>query len=67
VEQELLTSSPGVTWDSIVGLVNVKRMLHEIVILPGKRPDIFTGLRAPPKGAPGQAAAQVSKIWQSGS
>lgn len=32
------------------GLDLVKQTLNEAVILPNLRPDIFTGLRAPPKG-----------------
>ncbi|CAM9252218.1 unnamed protein product [Choristocarpus tenellus] len=48
--EELLDSSPGVTWDGIAGLEYAKQMLQEAVILPTLRPDIFTGLRAPAKG-----------------
>lgn len=34
----------------IVGLENAKQALFETLIFPSKRPDLFTGLRSPPKG-----------------
>ena len=37
-------------WDDIAGLEFVKKTVKEIVVFPLLRPDIFTGLRAPPKG-----------------
>jgi hypothetical protein len=37
-------------WDDIAGLDYAKRTIQEAVILPNMRPDLFQGLRAPPKG-----------------
>ena len=37
-------------WDDIAGLEFVKKTVKEVVVFPLLRPDIFTGLRAPPKG-----------------
>ncbi|KAK3918475.1 Fidgetin-like protein 1 [Frankliniella fusca] len=37
-------------WSDIGGLEEVKKSLKEVVIDPLRRPDIFTGLRAAPKG-----------------
>jgi spastin len=34
----------------IVGLDDAKRTLQEAIVYPLLRPDIFTGIRAPPKG-----------------
>ncbi|KAL7676681.1 hypothetical protein ACOME3_002929 [Neoechinorhynchus agilis] len=39
-----------VEWNDISGLDSVKKTIQEIVIWPMLRPDIFTGLRGPPKG-----------------
>jgi spastin len=47
---EMLEASPGVTWNDIAGLVFAKQTLQEAVILPNLRPDLFTGLRSPPRG-----------------
>lgn len=50
IEREILETSLNVTWDDIVGLEDIKRVITEIVVWPMQRPDVFTGLRGPPKG-----------------
>ena len=50
LETEVLDSSPGVRWADVAGLEEAKRALHEAVVLPTLRADLFTGLRAPAKG-----------------
>mmetsp|Transcript_2757 Transcript_2757/g.5038 ORF Transcript_2757/g.5038 Transcript_2757/m.5038 type:complete len:420 (-) Transcript_2757:2207-3466(-) len=47
---EALDKSPGVEWEDIAGLQFAKRCVMEAVIWPMQRPDIFKGLRGPPKG-----------------
>ncbi|CAD8133887.1 unnamed protein product [Paramecium octaurelia] len=39
-----------VSFDQIIGLESIKNQLEEVIVLPNLRPDIFTGIRAPPKG-----------------
>lgn len=46
-------------WNSIAGLEYAKKTLQEAVVLPILRPDIFTGLRQPPRGV-----LLVSKLLQ---
>lgn len=48
--QELVVNNPNVPFSSISGLETAKSALNEAVILPSKRPDLFTGLRKPPNG-----------------
>lgn len=50
IMDEIVDKSPAVRWDDIAGLHFAKQTLQEAVILPNLRPDIFTGLRSPPKG-----------------
>ncbi len=50
IMSEVMDKTPGVTWDDIAGLEFVKKTIKEIVIWPMLRPDIFKGLRGPPKG-----------------
>ena len=47
---EILENSPSISWNDIAGLEFAKSTVKEIVIAPMLRPDIFTGLRAPPRG-----------------
>jgi hypothetical protein len=50
IMDEVVDKSPQVRWNDIAGLSFAKQTLQEAVILPNLRPDIFTGLRRPPKG-----------------
>jgi spastin len=50
IENEILDSSQPVKWESIAGLEKAKQALQEMVILPMRRSDLFTGLRKPSRG-----------------
>ncbi|KAJ2880556.1 Fidgetin-like protein 1, partial [Coemansia aciculifera] len=50
VENEILTTTQTVTWDDIAGLNQAKHAVHMAVIYPLLRPELFQGIRAPPKG-----------------
>ncbi|KAI5084206.1 hypothetical protein GOP47_0001141 [Adiantum capillus-veneris] len=50
IENEILDRSPAVNWDSIAGLDKAKQTLMEMVTLPIRRSDLFTGLRKPARG-----------------
>jgi spastin len=72
VEAEILDHSPGVSWDDIQGLVLAKEALTEAVLLPSLRPDLYTGLTAPPKGVllvgpPGTGKTLLAKALASAS
>eukprot|EP00842_Homolaphlyctis_polyrhiza_P004215 jgi/Hompol1/4795/HPOL_001844-RA len=50
IRNEIIDSVQTVEWDDIAGLEHAKKTIMEIVVWPMLRPDIFTGLRGPPKG-----------------
>ena len=45
-----MEANASVEWSDIAGLESAKKTIKEIVVWPMQRPDIFTGLRGPPKG-----------------
>lgn len=50
LEREILDTNPQIKWDSIAGLDDAKRLLHEAVILPVWMPQFFQGIRRPWRG-----------------
>jgi len=60
---EMLDKTPGVQWTDIAGLGFAKQTLQEAVILPNLRPDLFTGLRAPPKGKDNSRSYCSAVLW----
>ncbi|KAK7791862.1 hypothetical protein R5R35_000909 [Gryllus longicercus] len=50
IRNEIMDSGAPVHWDDIAGLQFAKATIQEIVVWPMLRPEIFTGLRRPPKG-----------------
>ncbi|XP_072009253.1 fidgetin-like protein 1 isoform X2 [Engystomops pustulosus] len=50
IMSEIMDHGPPINWDDIAGLEFAKTTIKEIVVWPMLRPDIFTGLRGPPKG-----------------
>lgn len=66
IRSEILHSDLDLNWDDVVGLSLVKKNINEIVLWPMQRPDIFKGLRGPPKGLllfgpPGTGKTMIGK------
>jgi len=66
IENEIVDTSPGVKFSDVKGLEDVKQALFETIILPTSCPDIFTGIRAPPRGlllygSPGNGKTMIAK------
>lgn len=66
VLNEILDTNMNVKWTDISGLEDVKQTLREMIILPNKHPEMFTGLRAPPRGLllfgpPGNGKTMIAK------
>ncbi|XP_049750077.1 fidgetin-like protein 1 [Elephas maximus indicus] len=50
IMNEIMDHGPPINWEDIAGVEFAKTTIKEIVVWPMLRPDIFTGLRGPPKG-----------------
>ncbi|XP_018570438.1 fidgetin-like protein 1 [Anoplophora glabripennis] len=50
IKSEIMDCGPNIHWNDIAGLTFAKMAIQEAVVWPMLRPDIFTGLRRPPKG-----------------
>lgn len=50
IMNEIMDHGAPVQWNDIAGLEFAKTTIKEIVVWPMMRPDIFKGLRGPPKG-----------------
>jgi fidgetin-like protein 1 len=50
IEAEIMQDGTSVTWEDIAGLEFAKKAINEIVVWPLMRPELFKGLRQPPKG-----------------
>lgn len=66
VLNEILDTNMNVKWTDIAGLEDVKQTLREMIILPNLHPEMFTGLRAPPRGLllfgpPGNGKTMIAK------
>lgn len=71
IRSEIMDCGPPITWDDIAGLEFAKTAIKEAVIWPLLRPDIFTGLRRPPKGIllfgpPGTGKTLIGKLIVNG-
>ena len=68
LERDIMLTNPGVTFDSIAGLDEAKRLLKEAVVLPLYMPDYFQGIRRPWKGVlmfgpPGTGKGGKKRYW----
>lgn len=50
MDEVIDSSGTSISWDDISGLERQKALLKETILLPFQRPDIFIGVRAPPRG-----------------
>lgn len=69
---DILVHGDPVMWDDVVGLESAKANLIETVVYPFKRPELFRGLREPPRGLllfgpPGTGKTMLARAVATGS
>ncbi|XP_073944450.1 fidgetin-like protein 1 [Choristoneura fumiferana] len=50
IESEIIDKGTPTSWEDVAGLEMAKSVIQEAVVWPLLRPDLFTGLRRPPRG-----------------
>ncbi|OAG28998.1 hypothetical protein NEDG_01137 [Nematocida displodere] len=66
IYNEVMVPDETVKWTDIAGLSKIKAAIEEIIVWPIRRPDLFQGLRGPPKalllfGPPGTGKTLIGK------
>jgi SpoVK/Ycf46/Vps4 family AAA+-type ATPase len=66
IESEIIAELPDVQFSDIAGMEDAKQAIMEMVVMPAKRPDLYTGLRSPGKGVllygpPGTGKTMLAK------
>jgi len=66
IESEILDNTPKLSWSDISGLEAPKAKIIEMIVWPFSNPEIFTGIRAPPRGLllfgpPGTGKTMIGK------
>lgn len=66
IEQEIMITTPSVTMNDVAGLDGAKEAVREAIILPMLHPELFVGLREPPRGVllfgpPGTGKTMIAK------
>ncbi|KAJ4757567.1 Katanin p60 ATPase-containing subunit A1 [Rhynchospora pubera] len=66
LERDLLDKNPGVRWDDVAGLSEVKTLLQEAIVFPLLKPQYFQGIRKPYRGVlmfgpPGTGKTMLAK------
>ncbi|OHT05174.1 Fidgetin-like protein 1 [Tritrichomonas foetus] len=66
IENEILMSTSSTRWSDVAGLESAKQAVIEAIIYPMIHPEVFTGLRTPPRGVlffgpPGTGKTMIAK------
>jgi len=66
IQNEILFTITGVSWQDVAGLDEAKQAVQEAIIMPMTMPELFTGLREPPRGVlffgpPGTGKTMIAK------
>ncbi len=66
IEREIMQEGSPILWEDIAGLEYAKKTINETIVLPLKKPELFRGLRKPPKGLlffgpPGTGKTMIGK------